>query len=107
MSADVREVLGAHDWSLSSVHLDERENSVTLGFRRSADGQGFAFHVVFTQTEGLRVTGWGAAEARKVRVSGGAEDGYDVRLGWEESGIRFRAAGARLGARRSGPVGPE
>ncbi|MER5526994.1 hypothetical protein ABT075_20740 [Streptomyces sp. NPDC002677] len=107
MSTDWREVLDAHDWSLSYVHLDEREDSVTLGFERRAGSEGFAFHLVFTGVEGPRVTGWGATEARQVRVSGVAEGGYDVLLGREESGIRFRAAGARLGARRSGPVGSD
>ncbi|MEU9155454.1 hypothetical protein AB0D59_34085 [Streptomyces sp. NPDC048417] len=107
MSTDWREVLDAYDWSLSYVHLDEREDSVTLGFGRRAGSEGLEFHVVFTGVEGLRVTGWGATEAQRVRVSGVEEGGYDVLLGREESGIRFRAAGARLGGRRSGPVGSD
>ncbi|MFI1362553.1 Imm50 family immunity protein [Streptomyces griseochromogenes] len=96
---------------LFSVHIDERGNSVTLGFdtrrlpvnppaeweRKGLNA--FEFHLVFTGVTGLRVTGWGAAEAKRVRVSFREGGGFDVVLGAEESGIVFGAAAVR-------PAGP-
>ncbi|MGW1713048.1 Imm50 family immunity protein [Streptomyces sp. NPDC002156] len=92
------------------VHIDEREDSVTLGFDTRAfpvnpppewRGQGkdlnaFEFHLLFTGVTVLRVTGWGACEAKAIDLT--ARDGghFDVALGSEASGITFRAAAARL-----------
>ncbi|WUW86846.1 immunity 50 family protein [Streptomyces sp. NBC_01451] len=57
------------------MHIDERDDSVTLGFDTRAfpvnlppewRGKGFnafEFHLFFTGVTGLRVTGWGASEA--------------------------------------------
>lgn len=90
------------------VHIDEREDSVTLGFDtrvfpvnvppewREKNFNAFEFHLFFTGVAGLRVTGWGASEAKVIDLT--ARDGghFDVALGSEASGIAFRAAGARL-----------
>jgi len=95
------------------VHIDEREDSVTLGFDtrafpvnlppewRGKDFNAFEFHLFFTGVTGLRVTGWGAPEAKKTALT--AHDGghFDVNLGSETSGITFRAAGARLSRTRA------
>ncbi|MFE0509762.1 hypothetical protein [Streptomyces sp. NPDC058964] len=107
MGADWMRLLEAHDWGLSYLHIDERGDSVTLGFERGEGKDGFEFFVVFTGVDGLRVTGWGAAEAKEVRVSvldGGV---FDVRLGFPESGIVFRAPAARLTRSRAYAVGSE
>jgi hypothetical protein len=57
------------------VHIDERGNSVTLGFDTRSfpvnpleewEGKelnAFEFHLVFSDVAGLQVTGWGASEA--------------------------------------------
>ncbi|MGW7378541.1 Imm50 family immunity protein [Streptomyces sp. NPDC054794] len=105
MSADWMRLLESHDWGLFYVHIDERGDSVTLGFERGEGGDGFEFFVVFTGVDGLRVTGWGAAEAKEVQVSvldGGV---FDVLLGSRGSGIVFRAPAARLGKSRSSAAG--
>ena len=90
------------------VHIDEREDSVTLGFDtrafpmnpppewRGQDFNAFEFHLFFTGVTGLRVTGWGASEAKAINLT--LRDGghVEVALGSEASGITFRAAAARL-----------
>lgn len=98
---------------LAYVHIDERENSVTLGFDTrhlpedspeewaGKDFNVFAFSIVFTGVDDLRVTGWGAAEARQVDVSVQPGGVFDVVLGSEGSGITFRAPAARLAGTRA------
>jgi hypothetical protein len=95
------------------VHIDEREDSVTLGFDsrafpvnplpewRGKDFNTFEFHLYFTWVTGLRVTGWGATEAKVIDLT--VRDGghFDVTLGSEASGITFRAAAARLARTRA------
>jgi len=90
------------------VHIDERENSVTLGFdTRSfpvnppAEWEGkelnaFEFYLVFAAVEGLQVTGWGAAEAKEIHLATHGGAFFEVVLGSEGSGIAFRAATVRL-----------
>ncbi|WSP77536.1 immunity 50 family protein [Streptomyces sp. NBC_01236] len=90
------------------VHIDERENSVTLGFdtRRfpanpPAEWEGkklnaFEFYLVFAEVEGLQATGWGAAEAKEIHLATHGGGLFEVVLGSEGSGIAFRAATARL-----------
>ncbi|MEU6255326.1 Imm50 family immunity protein [Streptomyces sp. NPDC047043] len=89
-------------------HIDERENSVTLGFVTRSfplnppeewDGKGFnafEFYLVFTGVDGLRVMGWGPAEAKQVDLT--VRDGgfIDVTLGAEGPGATFRASSSRL-----------
>jgi hypothetical protein len=107
MNADWMRLLGSHGWGLSYVHIDERGDSVTLGFERRDGGEGFEFFVVFAGVDGLRVTGWGADQAKEVRVSVLDGGGFDVVLGSRESGIVFRATGARLSKSRAYPAGSE
>jgi hypothetical protein len=80
---------------------------VTLGFERRERTDRLEFFVVFTRVDGLRVTGWGADQAKEVRVSVLDGGGFDVMLGPRESGIVFRAAVARLGKSRAHPAGSE
>ncbi|WP_330304940.1 MULTISPECIES: Imm50 family immunity protein [unclassified Streptomyces] len=99
----------AHDvCDLFYVHIDERENSVTLGFdtRRLPSNppaewvekglNAFEFYLVFAEVEGLQVTGWGAAEAKEIHLATHGGAFFEVVLGSEGSGIAFRAATARL-----------
>ncbi|WP_244184234.1 Imm50 family immunity protein [Streptomyces cellostaticus] len=95
------------------MHIDEREDSVTLGFDTRLfpvnppvewEGKGFnafEFHLVFTGVTGFRATGWGAAEAKDVRVFLRDGGGLGVELGPEGSGIVFRAAAVRLAGPRA------
>ncbi|WP_406474636.1 Imm50 family immunity protein [Streptomyces sp. NBC_01615] len=95
------------------VHIDERGNSVTLGFDTRSfpvnpleewEGKGFnafEFHLVFAEVEGLQVTGWGASEAKEIRLAIGDGDFFEVALGFEGSGIIFRASTARLAKTRA------
>ncbi|MGQ4388945.1 Imm50 family immunity protein [Streptomyces sp. SAS_270] len=98
--------------SLFYVHLDERGDSVTLGFEterlpskppsewRQKPFNMFEFHLVLVGVEALRVHGWGPAQAKEVglvRRDGGR---VDVTLGGAEDGIRFRASSVSLGRTR-------
>lgn len=68
------------------VHIDERGNSVTLGFHtkvfpvstptewREKGFNAFEFYLVFEGAEGLRVTAWGG---RPLRVSRSGPPRYD------------------------------
>ncbi|MHC3475514.1 Imm50 family immunity protein [Streptomyces sp. 7R007] len=94
------------------VHIDERGNSVTLGFLTRglprdapAEWREKGFNAVESTfvCEGLaelRVTGWGAAEAKSVDVVV-RDAGVEVVLGSEESGISFRARTVRLARTRA------
>ncbi|MFD4563178.1 Imm50 family immunity protein [Streptomyces sp. NPDC058467] len=95
------------------VHIDERENSVTLGFDtrsfpvnppeewKAKDFNAFEFHLVFSGVERLHVTGWGASEAKKIQLAVRGGGFFEVVLGLEGSGIAFRAPTARLGKVRA------
>ena len=90
------------------VHIDERGNSVTLGFDTRSfpvnspaewEGKQFnaiEFHLVFAEVEGLQVTGWGASEAKEIHLAIRDGEFFEVVLGLEGSGIVFRASTARL-----------
>ncbi|MET7454693.1 Imm50 family immunity protein [Streptomyces sp. NPDC005574] len=98
------------------VHIDERAHSVTLGFDTRVfpsipapgwEEQGlnaFEFHLVFTGVERLRVTGWGAGEARSIDLSVTADGGLRVLLGTESSGVTFRAETLRMAKTRAYPA---
>ncbi|MGY4922466.1 Imm50 family immunity protein [Streptomyces sp. 900105755] len=89
------------------VHIDERNVSVTLGFStrilpanapaewREKEFNAFDFYLAFEGVTDLRVTGWGASEAKNVGLAV-HEHCFDVVLGTPDSGITFRAATARL-----------
>ncbi|MFE5032115.1 Imm50 family immunity protein [Streptomyces sp. NPDC056683] len=89
------------------VHIDERNVSVTLGFStrilpanapaewREKEFNAFDFYLAFEGVTDLRVTGWGASEAKNIGLAV-HEHCFDVVLGTQDSGITFRAATARL-----------
>jgi len=114
MGADWRRLLDSADCRLFYVHFDERGNSATLGFETrefpvdpppewlEKGLNAFEFYLAFTGVTGLRVTGWGQAEARQIRVAavqGGQP--LQVSLGSETSGIDFRASAVRLAKSRA------
>ncbi|MEU6549752.1 hypothetical protein ABZ915_05580 [Streptomyces sp. NPDC046915] len=115
MGGDWLGLVEAGGYGLFYVHIDERGDSVTLGFGKVEEGEGRDFYVVFTGVRRLMVTGWGAEEAKDVRVSvregegegedEGEDEGFDVVLGAPRSGITFRAAAARLAKSRTYPAG--
>lgn len=102
---------GIGDCDLFYCHIDERGNSVTLGFdtrvfpdKAPADWlegnlNSFEFYVVFDEVWGVAVTGWGAAESRNLSLTA-TDDGLELRLGTAESGITFRARRAALSSKR-------
>lgn len=89
------------------VHIDEREDSVTLGFHtrvlpvnppaewRAKGFNAFEFYLVFAGVERLRVTGWDAVAAGSIDISR-REKLFEVILGSPDSGIAFHASAARL-----------
>lgn len=96
------------------VHFDERGNSATLGFETrqfpmdppaewvEKGLNAFEFYLAFTGVTGLRVTGWGRAEAQRIEVVAvGGGQAVSVSLGSEESGIVFRASAVRLAKSRA------
>jgi hypothetical protein len=94
------------------VHIDERGNSVTLGFDtrslpsnprpewREKPFNSFEFYLLFSDVIEFRTTGWGAAEAREIQFKAEPAKAITVSLGRDESGIRFRAASMRLASTR-------
>lgn len=98
--------------SLFYVHLDERGDSVTLGFEterlppkppsewRQKPFNTFEFHLVFGGVKGLRVRGWGPAQAKEVALIGRDGGQVDVTLGGAGSGVEFRASSMSLGRTR-------
>ncbi|MFI5685745.1 Imm50 family immunity protein [Streptomyces sp. NPDC051636] len=94
--------------NLFYVHLDERGRSVTLGFEtrnlpetRPEDwvAKGFnalEFYLVFTDVQGIQVTGWGAAQAKEKSLVKGEGTSFEVVLGTTASGITFRSPAAAL-----------
>ncbi len=91
MSADLSQLLTLPEsYDLFYLHIDERENSVTLGF------DAFEHYLVFVDIEGLRVTGWGPAEAREVNLTAQEDGSVRVVLGTDTSGVSFQASAVRL-----------
>ncbi|MGW5368434.1 Imm50 family immunity protein [Streptomyces sp. NPDC004009] len=90
------------------VHADERGDSVTVGFdtRRlpscpdTAWGDvtynRFEFYLSFFDVADLRVTGWGAREARSVDLAASPGGAIRVSSGDAGSGIHFTASSMRL-----------
>ncbi|MFJ1972164.1 Imm50 family immunity protein [Streptomyces sp. NPDC087903] len=95
------------------VHIDERGSSVTLGFDtrnfpsspapewEEKGLNAFEFYLVFAGVERLRVTGWGAGEARAIDLAAVEGGDFRVLLGTKSSGIAFRAATLRLAKTRA------
>ncbi|MFF0185545.1 Imm50 family immunity protein [Streptomyces sp. NPDC005244] len=94
------------------VHIDERENSVTVGFDtrilpvnvpkewHERGFNAFEFCLVFEGIEGLRVTGWDSTAAERIDMTVSPE-AFEVILGVPGSGIMFRASTARLARARA------
>ncbi|MFF4258449.1 Imm50 family immunity protein [Streptomyces sp. NPDC001663] len=113
MGADWQRLLTSAACRLFYVHFDERGNSATLGFETrefpadplpewvEKELNAFEFHLVFTGLEGLRVTGWGYAEAGQIEVAVRGAQLFDVSLGSGTSGISFRASAVRLAKSRA------
>jgi hypothetical protein len=94
--------------TLSYLHMDERDSSVTLGFDtrqlpslpdqewNERPYNRFEFYLVFSGVVDLRINKWTDAEAREIDIS--AEPGalISVSLGREGSGVTFRASSTRL-----------
>jgi hypothetical protein len=96
------------DCHLFYVHLDERDKSVTLGFETRQmpaeipeewAGNQFntaEFYLVFADVAGFQANGWGASEARHVRLIVREDGLFEVTLGTTASGIWFQAPAPRL-----------
>jgi hypothetical protein len=102
--------MSASEWArvpghceLSYVHLDERGDSVTLGFStrqlppnppaswRDTEYNTVEFYVVFSGVHDLRVRGWGPEQAREVEVTPDDAGRTRVQLGRQGAGIGFLA----------------
>lgn len=93
---------------LSYVQLDERDNSVTLGFDtrhlpsrphqewNEKPYNRFEFYLLFSGVVDLQVNGWTHTEAREVNVRVTSKAVISVSLGREDSGIDFHASSMRL-----------
>lgn len=90
------------------VHIDERGDSVTLGFETGRlpshpppewsekPYNRLEFHLLFCGVTEIAVAGWTAAEAESFGISAVSEKEIAVRLGRDQAGMRFRAASVRL-----------
>jgi hypothetical protein len=90
------------------VHLDERADSVTLGFDTrtiptnplpewgSRRCNAFTFYLVFTDTQGVRVDGWGPSVAGEVHLITSTGGQLEVTLGHTGSGMTFEASSVTL-----------
>ena len=58
--------LSGHD--LFSVHFDERQRSVTLGFATQGGHEAFEFFLTFTDVRNVSVHGWGPPGRKSARL---------------------------------------
>lgn len=91
---------------LDYVHIDERGDSVTLGFTTRSlpenppaewtakEYNAVEICLVLDGVAGLRVNGWGAREAGRVSVRENGRN-LDIVLGDGEAGVSFQARGVR------------
>ncbi|MEV8531993.1 Imm50 family immunity protein [Streptomyces sp. NPDC051211] len=96
------------DCLLFSVHIDERDTSVTLGFetrelptRPKAEWAGtvyntFVFSVLFPRVAGLSLRGILAEEHREVSLTPAPEGRIAVSVTGPHRSLEFTAAGARV-----------
>lgn len=94
------------------VHIDERDDSVTLGFdTRSLPSNphpewlerpynSLEFYLIFSDVTEFRATGWGRIEASEIDITAAPGQKIAVVLGSKESGISFRAASMSLASTR-------
>ncbi|MFJ4690027.1 Imm50 family immunity protein [Streptomyces sp. NPDC088766] len=90
------------------VHIDERGDSVTLGFETvhlpshplpewsEKPYNRLEFYLLFCGVTEIAVAGWTASEAESFGVSAVPEKEIAVRLGRDQAGMRFRASSVRL-----------
>ncbi|MFC9645738.1 Imm50 family immunity protein [Streptomyces mirabilis] len=90
------------------VHIDEREDSVTLGFStrqlpsnpppewQERDYNTVEFYLVFASVEGLLVKGWGPPPRKEVKISSQEEGRIAVSIGPDGSRMEFRASSMTL-----------
>lgn len=90
------------------VHVDERDDSVTLGFDtgrlpshpapewHEKPYNRFEFYLLFSGVMDFRVGKWTDTEAREVDITVTPGGVISVSLGRDDSGINFRASSMRL-----------
>ncbi|WP_097877314.1 Imm50 family immunity protein [Streptomyces sp. ms184] len=101
---------------LFHVLVDERGDSITLGFRTPhtparirPEWEGkvynsFTFHLVFSRVEQLAVQGWAAPACKTVSIRRDPDEKLSVAITSEEASLLFRARSVVLSASRVGLV---
>ncbi|MEI5008341.1 Imm50 family immunity protein [Streptomyces sp. PmtA] len=110
------EVPALSDCFLYSVHIDERETGVTLGFdTRSVPDRprpewlrtefnAFEFFITFTQVTGLSLHGWDSVTDRTAGLFRSPRGGITVHVANSRESISFHASTARLSRCRVYPA---
>ncbi|MHC5262615.1 Imm50 family immunity protein [Streptomyces sp. UC4497] len=95
------------------VHIDERENSVTLGFDTSylpvrpfpewqaRDFNAFEFHLRFSSISELRVSGWAAPAQKTVLMAAGDHGGLQFSARGPGSLLEFTAGQVEVARTRT------
>ncbi|MEU9554964.1 Imm50 family immunity protein [Streptomyces fumanus] len=95
------------------VHIDERGDSVTLGFSTNSlpttvplewqeqEYNTVEFFLTFSKIADLKVTDWGPSCAQQIDVARGADERFDVRLGSTRRGISFTSPSVELTRKRA------
>ena len=95
------------------VHIDERGNSVTLGFDTShlparplpewqeKDFNAFEFHLKFNSVSELRVSGWSAPALKTVLMSARDDGGLSFSASGPESLLEFAAGQVEVARTRT------
>ncbi|MEU2576806.1 Imm50 family immunity protein [Streptomyces anulatus] len=101
---------------LFHVLVDERGNSITLGFKTAhtparirPEWEGkvynsFTFYLVFSWVEQLAVQGWAAPAHKRVSIRSDPDEKLSVAIVSEEASLLFRARSVALSAARVGLV---
>lgn len=99
---------------LFHVLMDEREDSITLGFQtaqtpvrirpewKGKEYNSFTFYLVFSRVQGLAVQGWEAPAHKKVSIRRDSDEKLTVTIASEGSSVAFRARSVALSAARVG-----
>ncbi|RZU37343.1 hypothetical protein EV284_2509 [Streptomyces sp. BK022] len=95
--------MSSSDCRLHYVHIDERGDSVTLGFDAgpTSGTERFEFYLLFTGVVDLHVSGWTPPDAQEILIAPDREGGYAVSLGPQRSGVRFRATAVEVARTRT------
>ncbi|MFJ4708238.1 Imm50 family immunity protein [Streptomyces anulatus] len=101
---------------LFHVLVDERGDSITLGFRTAhtparirSEWEGkvynsFTFYLVFSRVQELAVQGWAAPAHKRVSIRRNPDEKLSVAITSDESSLLFRAHSVALSAARVGLV---